>query len=144
MSFAVPADCQEIMNAHKEPVGNTILGNSFQTRAMLNRDLAHLKTMNLAQGRQETMKPFEHNEMHKNISFEGAKRASGVLDPILQNQIPDFIGNDGRDAPDNIIPPFHPDPAYHIAVFELLKEQGDIARIVLQITIQGNQDPSCA
>src|SRR6185312_12159910 len=105
-------------------------------------NLRHGETFDLEQGRQEAVHPFEKLQVLDALAFERAIRASGVTDLFTRQFVPHPVGDARRRNAYEAVAlaaRFDACAADAIELLERVEKLRQIARVVLQIGIQGDE-----
>lgn len=118
-----------------------VLGHAMDARMMRYLDLSHAETVERQERRHETMHLTEEIHIAEAFAAIRLQAAAGIMDIVLDQDLAEQIGDTGRDLLTPWILTLVPPAGHHIIpLVDLLKEERDISRIVLQVAVERDDD----
>ncbi|GAA5142400.1 hypothetical protein GCM10023213_28280 [Prosthecobacter algae] len=108
---------------------------------MIDLQFYHAEASRHGQCRHERVKRADWNEGPTNLATKGFQGAACVSDSIMQNPLPDRIGNPRHPSAEPAVLPFGPHASHHVGVscVQNMQQPGDVSRVILPISIHGEK-----
>jgi len=143
--FLHPAHRQQIIKRREQPVPNAVVALAGKTGIVGNRNLRDDESLDLEQRRQETVHALEKFQVLDALALEHPVAAARVADVFAGQPVADPVGDARGGDPDETVAPAprrHARATGAVAQFERLQQFRQIARVVLQIGVERDDDPS--
>ena len=92
------------------------------------------------QGRQKAVQSPIHLYLLQHVSSHHLQGAAGVIDMFIGKPVTDEVADTAADFLRKGILPVAPPAVNHVVLAEVLEQRGDIGRVVLQISVHGNDN----
>ena len=140
-----PAHRQQIIKRCEQAVPNAVVAPTGMAGVGRNRDFGDGEPFDLEQGRHEAVHSLEKFQVRDALALERPVAAARVADVFAGQPVANPVGNARRrhaDEPVALAPRRHARTAGAVEFFERRQQFRQVARVVLQIGIEGDDGPA--
>ena len=118
-----------------------VFGHPMDARMMRDFDLRHAEPIERQECRHEAVHLAEEVDLLEAFPLVRLEAAAGIMDTILHKHTPEQVGCAREEAFHKRILALEPPARYHIvALIHLGQEERDISRIILQVSVERDDD----